>query len=597
MAEGGYPEDFCKTARDHLPECQYFAGGGEVQDLPAGFTIEESAPQSGGADLPQGFELEEEKFGSLPQQALTVVEGIGEGIAGPVFTALERASGLTTPEAMRGRRETNPTAHSAGEVAGFVGSAFIPGGQAALLAKAGAKTSKVIAGASAAAKIGRAALQGATEMALMQSGDEISKMIMEDPETSYQSAIANVGLAAALGAGGGAALGSVNPLWEATGGPKLTKFAEDFGNRIKFHLDGGVPAAPAGPPVLGKAFEVVTPEKLSKGAAMADAFVEKGLSKMGGDKMGKALGKTLGATMGASVGFGSGGYWGGALGALVGEKTLAPFFESILPTLAKPLSSGVADGAALKSVIDYGMAVIRGEKLLNTAMKDVFKTGAESTVAQLMPTERDREKLIDQLEQIETDPEPFLMKEDRYAHYLPSHGGAKGSTLGAAFEYLTSISPKSKKLNPLDEIREPTKAQKAEYENALNLAQQPALIFPKVKNGTVTGRDIEQMKAIYPALYRMAVGRLTAEMVAHLAKGESIPYSTRIGLSKFLGESLDSTMIPQSIMAAQQATSAAQSQPPQGPAPAPGNLGALKKSPELMATRMQSSEERHKAQF
>jgi hypothetical protein len=45
--------------------------------------------------------------------------------------------------------------------------------------------------------------------------------------------------------------------------------------------------------------------------------------------------------------------------------------------------------------------------------------------------------------------------------------------------------------------------------------------------------------------------KILNEMTTHLSKQEKIPYKTKIGLSVFLGQPLDQTMMSQSIMAAQ----------------------------------------------
>lgn len=598
MSEGGYPENFCKSDRAHMPECQYFAGGGEVQ-LPAGFELEPEV-QAQASEVPAGFELEEDKYGSFGQQALTALEGVGEGIAGPVFTALERASGLTTPEDMRARREVNPTIHGVGQVAGLAGSALIPGGQAGLLAKAGTGAAKM----ANMGRVGSTAVKAAAEMALFQGGDELSKMIMEDPNQSFQTAVTNVGLATAMGLGGGIAFGSINPLWEASGGPKLSQFAKDFGDRMRARMAGEVEAGLA--PSFGDALqsrmaglEVLPQQELSAGAKLADKMISKGLKKLDGEELGKMAGRTMGATVGGAIGLGSGGYWGGALGALIGERALTPFFDKVLPAVAKPILEGIADGPALKNVMEYAQAIAKGQRVLNTAVKGVFVPGAEVLASKLIPTEKDREKLMDRIEEIESDPEQqFLMNDAKFVQYLPDHGGARGSTLGAAFELLKAAKPKSKQTGPLDQVREPSKAEMADYENTLNLAQQPAMVFPKIKDGTITGRDIDLIKTVYPALYNVAVQKLTAEMIERTAKGDDIPYKTRIGLSKFFGEPLDASMLPGSIAAAQAAgMSAPSEQPaPQG-APSAAKMAPLGKGADLMATRMQSSEERHKAQF
>jgi len=99
--------------------------------------------------------------------------------------------------------------------------------QAVEAAKAGTKA------LSYASRVGSEAVKQAVEMAVYSSGDEVAKMVLNDPEASTETAIANVGLNAALGGAGGALFaGAINPLWKATIGDKAEKFLGDLTSRL-----------------------------------------------------------------------------------------------------------------------------------------------------------------------------------------------------------------------------------------------------------------------------------------------------------------------------------------------------------------------------
>lgn len=222
----------------------------------------------------------EEKYGSMGQQALTAAEGASQGLLGPLAPLIETKVLGVNPEDIRMREETNPITHGVSEVGTLVGGMFIPGTQGALLGKAGSMAAKAVPvvsesmaaiktaemGVQAAKatgvglkeaelalkavkeatplahKIGSAAVKEAAEMAVLQSGDEVSKMILEDPDASAETALSNIGLAAALGAGGGIFMtGAVSPLWNATAGPKV----EAVLNATKSHFDGGTALMPS----------------------------------------------------------------------------------------------------------------------------------------------------------------------------------------------------------------------------------------------------------------------------------------------------------------------------------------------------------------
>lgn len=207
--------------------------------------LEATAPSNDvfSADEVEGAQQQEKQdnsqYSTPVEQLKTAAEGAAEGLAGFVAPAIETSLGISTPEAIRGRKEANPTIHGAAEVAGFGAGMFLGTGEAAVLSKAGNAAVK-LAGlaeganeASKAFKIGSAAVKSAAEMTVMQGSDEVSKMILKDPNTSAESAIANIGLSAALGGVGGAVItGAVSPLWKATIGPKVQEGLEMFTNRV-----------------------------------------------------------------------------------------------------------------------------------------------------------------------------------------------------------------------------------------------------------------------------------------------------------------------------------------------------------------------------
>lgn len=230
--------------------------------LPKGQTIHVYDPEGNFGELPSdeaheafkaGYkyalpeEIRNEKYGSAGQMAKTALEGAAEGIAGPLAPMAEKALGVEEADIL-GRREENPITHGAGQVAGL-GTSMVTGiGEGALMSKAGQAAAKAVGlgsetlkGASLLHKVGSAAVTQAAEMAVMQSSDETAKMILHDPKTSAESAIANIGLSAAFGGAGGAFItGAVNPLWEATGAPLIEKTLTG----LKAHLNGGTAILP-----------------------------------------------------------------------------------------------------------------------------------------------------------------------------------------------------------------------------------------------------------------------------------------------------------------------------------------------------------------
>lgn len=194
---------------------------------------------------PKAFiaEQQNEKYGSTGQMAITALEGAAQGALGPVAPYVEKHILNVPAEDIRARAEENPVTNEVGKAAGFIGSMAVPVGQGALIAKVGrgaaeaAGLARAAEGASLAAKVGSSIVQNAAEMAVLQSGDEVSKMILQDPNASAESALANIGLASALGGAAGGVLtgigsGIISPLWSATAGPKVEGMLKSLKSRV-----------------------------------------------------------------------------------------------------------------------------------------------------------------------------------------------------------------------------------------------------------------------------------------------------------------------------------------------------------------------------
>lgn len=294
----------------------------KFDDLVDDAEAESRAPASGATvrfdDLPD----DEDTYGSLGQQVKTGLEGAASAATFGLSTGLERAMGVN-PEDIRLRRETNPGTHMAGQVAGLVGSAFVPilgevnaakalGGAGALATRAaGLGAAESLAGRAAAG-----AVSAAAENALFQAGDEVSKMLSSDPHQSVQTALADVGASALFGGAIGAPLGAAPKMWKAAGGEKLGQFIEDFRGRIKSHVENPNPVdnvmqeldqlyhgtksvadevyGPTG--VKAQEIQKLMPEMSEKITSQVGELVsatQKTIEKLGDDPLANRLGKRL----------------------------------------------------------------------------------------------------------------------------------------------------------------------------------------------------------------------------------------------------------------------------------------------------------------
>lgn len=764
-------------------------------------------------------DIEHAKYAEQPIAA--GLEGLAQGVAGPLATLAETKLGIAGPKDIRGRAEANPWSHGIGETAGFVGSLATGVGEGALVEQAGKALSKGIEGAGLLSDAARGATKMGAEMALLQSGDEVSKMITQDPEQSMSTAITDIGLASALGGlMGGAASGIVSPLWKATVGDKAGQLVADLQGRMKYHIENpdlqssiqselgdhysfikGMADDVYGPtglkaqeiqklvpdmspkitdqvqglsdelgsslkkmtskpnsyperltsklqedlnayqdrvsnpsatshdvfeatqdlkqtlqgyakydkfvkPVdeaydfvrdaknmafklrnalednkvwgqaaerqqsINKAFtqfkpaledfeskftsEIANPEggykrvidpgkvatlinqtdkpagqlkrtmldnflkasdkykdviakthsnlgletplnptsmhatqgimgKLTPGASIADYFVNKGMKEAGANALGSGIGGAIGHITGIPG--------AGLIGTLLGQNTLGPVFKSVLPALIKPLMEAKVNPEAFKAAVDYGMSVVKGQELISKATQNVFKIGKQALPDSAIPTEKERMKLDKLLKVAQSDPKALLDGPGApQSHYLPTHGTTLGQTAQTAVNYLNAQRPVADRAAPLDPKPVVNSTAKAAFNRTLDIAQQPLMVLDHIKKGTLLPSDVMTVKTLYPQLYTKISQQLTNSMINHMSKEGMVPYKTRMGLSLFTGQPLDSTMKPDSIVSAQPKPTE-QNQPQPGQATqAKHSTSSLNKIAPSYMTKSQSRE-------
>ena len=735
------------------------------------------------------FQSDEEKYGTPEQTIAAGAEGVAKGLFGPVATAAEVASGITTPEAIRGREEQHPYVHGAGEALGFIAPALATLGSstgvqaAAKLTQAGALSALAESiglhgGETLASKVGMQAASGLIDNMLLAGGDEVSKMILQDPNQSVQTAVAHVGLAGLLGAGAGAALGGVSKLVDAVSGSKIgqsvanfrgavakeiadpsnvdavsselqalhdsisdaasdvygakglksqdiaklmpdlndkiidqvtdtsskiantidklgddphaklltnelekfnkqiqsakpedmfnatqelkqqlqewgkynkdmvplaerpfrnaakdlafdlrtnledksvwgdaatrqqqinaaakpwfdiqkdfrSKFmAKDPGNPLEYVVDKGKVQTFLNQ--VGKARGTLREDALSKfidrsqdymnqinkthanlgiepaviptslsattealkgpdgPTRLARLFVKSGLDRMAGG----ALGGTLGHLSGIPG--------GGAVGAMIGSHSMEGMLNTVIPSIGKSVLQKEVNSAGFQSASEYVNQVSKGQDLVKKAARNIFTKGIQDISAASSPSQASLDKLDKKLKELQSKPEQLQDLNKNLSHYMPDHSTSAAATTMNAVNYLNSLRPNQDRKAPLDSkpTIDPTK--QAEFNRALIIAQKPLSIVDKIANGSINSRDLTHLKALYPDLYKNISDNINEQMADHIDKEKLVPYQTRIGISKFMSQPLDSTMSPMSIIAAQPKVPNT-NLPPQGP--------------------------------
>jgi hypothetical protein len=228
-------------------------------------------------------------------------------------------------------------------------------------------------------------------------------------------------------------------------------------------------------------------------------------------------------------------------------------------------------------------AIVKSDKMITNSVKSIFDPKSAYKIAQ--PTPKGVERLKGYIKQINQNPEAAL---SIGSDITPEFNSGWSRSVASAASYIKSFEPKQPQALPFDSgTQAPPGVHTDVYNHVLKVTEQPLSILHKVKQGTLIPEEVGAVKTVYPDLYQRLSQQITDEMISAKAKGATIPYRTKLGLSAFLGSPLDSTMTPDAIQSAQiggqgQQPGGAQMPPPQS------STKSLNKSITMAQTPMQA---------
>ncbi len=501
------------------------------------------------------------------------IEGLGRGVMGPISDELAIAGG-STPEDLRKHQEVYPATSGIAETAGLLGSAIKGVGLGGALSKAG-QVAQVSKDAAFIAKAASAVGQGAIEGALYQAQNETSKMIQQDAAQTAETALTNIGMAAVLGGAISGAGSGTSALWDAARASKAGKFLSDAKGMAREHL--GIEAVPefnttnnTSPFYKSDVFKEGTPYpsidySTTAGGKVVNSLIRNGLVEQVAGAIGAAGGSAIHHPI---------------LGYLFGKNTIGPMIEKALPAIIKPLLTTEESVPGLQATVKYTMNAIRGDNLVNKAAASVF--GAEAQQSDTTSF-KEREKLKEHLETLQNEPQHLFNVGKDLGHYLPDHAQNLAEAATRNVQYLQSLKPHVAGQAPLDNDRKLNSVEEAIYNRALDIAQNPLIITRAIKDGSLTVNDIGHLKTMYPNLYQSLNQKITNKLIDAKTDKSAIPYKTKLSISAFMGQPLDSSMMPNSI-AASQGQGMSQQQMMQPKNGTTKNMNKLDKLPQQSAT-------------
>lgn len=385
-----------------------------------------------------------------------------------------------------------------------------------------------------------------------------------------------------------------------------------------------IPHSPVSMNVLKSTYGDITP-----GSQMADSLYRMVLPNFTAHIAGEA-----GGIGGAAAGYQEGGLKGAILGGMAG--LMLPHAAQIVgrrvsrtavPALLKVLGSGETHG--LSQFLDYAAHADRGAQKINSGIAGLFKAGGQQVIDDHY-SEKDREKLRKYVEDGQQNQEiqnyanptpaqpspsptpkfaeggdvlgapnapvsqpsqPPITKQNGVAIHVPEQDLMIQAAKGRINNYLNSIRPQPPMALPFDKPQKDPQKER-QYNKVLDLANQPLTILNHIKDGTLTPQTMQHFTQMYPEIYNQLSKKLTERVTHAQLDKEQPPYKTRQAMSLFLKAPLDSSMTPQSIMAAQSVFAQARQAAQQAPSKPKKGTATLSKASQQVETGDQARQQR-----
>lgn len=547
-----------------------------------------------------------DKYSTSMQKIGTSAEGLAQGFAGPIATLAEQGlnkigvPGLSDEE-IKGRREENPEIFAASEATGLIGGLLTGVGEAGLIAKS-VQGLNVAKDAGILAKIGSAALKGAIEMGLIQGGDEISKSMLGqgDPEHPVAVALANTGAMALLGSITGGAFNAAGQgssktlkmIENSKLGTKLINFLSGFGHAAAYSAEKGIPSEEMAlkqmasiPEDVGAGAQSHMPSFRS-GHKLFEESIPK-ISQRATEAVGGKVAGPAGVWAADKIGIGK------ALDKMLNKTITRASQKYVAPMILKAASNGAVQNVG--QILDYATAIQTGNQAVIKGVDSLFKYGTGEALNYEIP-EIDRKVLKKYIEDGGADKQisdeaqqqgaiaPAYAgggkvnemgdQQNEISNHWPEQNVLLSSAKGRVSGYLNSIRPQSNKPKLPFDSEHKNKHEDREYNKAIDLALKPISVLKHVKEGTLLPKHVTALTQMYPEVYKHLSQKITERMMqAQVNKEKRPPYKTRQALSLFLGTSLDSTLTPMGIQAAQNVFA---QQKAQKAAPSQGSMSGLK---------------------
>lgn len=260
------------------------------------------------------------------------------------------------------------------------------------------------------------------------------------------------------------------------------------------------------------------------------------------------------------------------------EKTIGHLEEQVkLKNLNEQLAGRAAKATTLDAVKE---TVKKTTDQIDKSTKSIFNGNTirgASTGAAVQLSKDHYEKHSKQISMLSNDPQKLMDHLERTTASLyeaaPKTTQGLNNSIVAGVQFLNSKLPRPNNELPLSTKWEPTNSQKAKFNRYYEAIDNPLNVLKQIKDGSLSNESMEALQSVHPDMLEEMKMKVMENMNPKTAP--NLNYSTKIALTKFLGQPLEESMMPQVLMA-NQASFALMPQSPQSSKGGRPTLGGMK---------------------
>lgn len=228
-------------------------------------------------------------------------------------------------------------------------------------------------------------------------------------------------------------------------------------------------------------------------------------------------------------------------------------------SITNPYQLGSNLGSVFTKLKTIGDIVNKTTRLIESEAKSIFSSNTARAISSglLGLGEKQYTKHAERIQNLATNPSELADHLDTTTKELynaaPNISTGLHSTITMGLQFLYNKLPKPNNELPLNAPWKPTPSQKSKFNKYFQAVNDPLSALKQIKNGSLSNETMEALQTVHPELLK----NMQQLVISHMnpKKIPQLNYSTKISLSKFLGQPLESSMLPQVLSANQNALS------------------------------------------